>query len=92
MSYTITEHTRRQARKLGVTVKRSLRKGKKIAVFRNGKKLVDVGAIGYGDFPTFTRTKGKEYADKRRKLYKIRHNKDRHKVGTPSYWADKLLW
>jgi hypothetical protein len=92
MSYTITEHTRRQARKLGVTVKRSLRKGKKIAVFRGDKKLADVGAIGYGDFPTFTRTKGKEYADKRRKLYKIRHSKDRHKVGTPSYWADKLLW
>ena len=92
MSYTITDYTRRQAKKYGVTVKKSLRKGKKIAVFRGDKKLVDVGAIGYGDYPTFTRTKGKEYADNRRRLYKIRHNKDRNKVGTPSYWADKLLW
>ena len=91
MSYTITEHTRRQARKLGVTVKRSLRKGKKIAVFRGDKKLTDVGALGYGDYGTNLK-KGKQYADERRRLYKIRHNKDRHKVGTPSYWADKLLW
>jgi hypothetical protein len=92
MSYTITDYTRRQAKKYGVTVKKSLRKGKKIAVFRGDQKLVDVGAIGYNDYPTFIRTKGKEYADERRKLYKIRHNKDRNKVGTPSYWADKLLW
>ena len=91
MSYTITEHTRRQARKLGVTVKRSLRKGKKIAVFRGDKKLADVGAIGYGDYGTNLK-KDKKYADERRRLYKIRHSKDRHKVGTPSYWADKLLW
>ncbi len=78
--------------KLGVQVKPSKLKGKKIDVFKDGKKVASVGAIGYGDYPTFKRTKGKKYADERRRLYKIRHNKNRNKRGTPSYYADKLLW
>lgn len=101
MSYTITTYTKNQAKKLGVIVKRSTNKKKKIDVFKKVKdkdgkmvlkKLASVGAIGYNDYPTFIKTKGKEYADKRRKLYKIRHNKNRHNKGTPSYFADKLLW
>jgi len=35
---------------------------------------------------------GKEYADERRRLYKMRHEKDRNKVGSPGFYADKLLW
>jgi hypothetical protein len=92
MTYKISTHTKTQARKLGVQVKPSKLKGKKIDVFKDGKKVASVGAIGYGDYPTFKRTKGKKYADERRRLYKIRHNKNRNKRGTPSYYADKLLW
>ena len=92
MPYTITAYTKRQAKKLGVVVKPSKVKGKKIDVFKNGKKVASVGALGYGDFPTFKQTKGKKYADERRRLYKIRHQKNRNKKGTPSYYADKLLW
>ena len=39
------------------------------------KKVASIGAIGYGDFPTFKKTKGKEFADKRRIAYKKRHEK-----------------
>ena len=101
MPYTITDYTRRQAKKLRVIVKPSTNKKKKIDVFKKTrgkdgkmelKKVASVGAIGYNDYPTFMKLKGKEYADKRRRLYKIRHNKDRNKVGTNSYYADKLLW
>ena len=92
MSYTITNYTRRQAKRLGVTVKPSTRKGKKIDVFKDGKKVASVGALGMGDFPTFTKQKGKEFAEKRRKACKSRHQKTRTKVGTPSYYADQLLW
>ena len=53
---------------------------------------MSVGARGYGDYPTYMKEKGKEYADERRRLYKIRHNKHREKLGTASYYADKLLW
>jgi len=45
-----------------------------------------------GDFPTFKRKFGKEYADRRRKLYKQRHEKDRHIRGSAGYYADKILW
>ena len=92
MAYRIKQRTYRRARALGVTVKPSTRKGKKIDVFKKGKKVASVGAIGYGDYATFIQTRGKAYADKRRKAYKIRHEKDRKKGGTPGYYADQLLW
>lgn len=93
MSYKITSYTKTQAKKLGVKVASSKTKGKKIDVFnKEGKKIASVGALGYGDFPTFKKTKGNEYANKRRQLYKQRHEKDRHVKGSKGYYADKLLW
>jgi len=93
MPYRITSYTKRMAKELGVTIKPSTVKGKKIDVFdKKGKKLASVGALGYGDYPTFWRTKGKKYAESRREMYKMRHEKDRHKVGSPGYFADQLLW
>tara|TARA_R100001079_G_C4347921_1_gene109787 strand:+ start:251 stop:457 length:207 start_codon:yes stop_codon:yes gene_type:complete len=67
-------------------------KGKKIDVFKGDKKVASVGALGMGDYETFKKTKGLEFANKRRKAYKSRHAKTRTKVGTPSYYADKILW
>ena len=92
MPYKIKPYTKAQARKLGVQVKPSKVKGKKIDVFKNGKKIVSVGAIVYNDYPTYIQKKGKKYADERRRLYKIRHNKDRKIRGSAGYYADKLLW
>ena len=92
MSYNITNYTKRQAKRLGVVVKPSTRKGKKIDVFKDGKKVASIGALGMGDFPTFKKEKGIEFAKKRQKAYKSRHQKTRTKVGTPSYYADQLLW
>ena len=90
--YQITQYTRDRALVLGVVVKHSTNPNKKIDVFKNGEKIASVGAIGYGDYPTYMRTKGKEYADERRRLYKQRHSKDRNIKGTNGYYADKLLW
>ena len=39
MAYTITSYSRKQAKKIGVTIKKSKVKGKKIAVFKKGKKV-----------------------------------------------------
>ena len=78
MAYTITNYTRQQAKKYGVVVKPSSVKGKKIDVFKNGKKVASVGALGYGDYPTYMRTKGKEYAEKRRKSYKVKRGHRQH--------------
>ena len=97
MSYIIHQYTIDQAKKHGLTVKPSKLSGKKIDVFKNGNKVASVGAIGYGDYPTFLELerKGKKpkgFANKRRKLYKLRHEKNRNKKGTNSWYADKLLW
>jgi len=90
--YKITSYSKKQAKKLNVTLKPSTRKGKKIDVFKNKKKVASIGAKGYSDFPTYTKTKGKAYANKRRALYKKRHQKNRTKKGTSGYYADKILW
>jgi hypothetical protein len=97
MAYKITEYTKQQAKKLGVEVRPSLVKGKKVAVIKNGKKVADVGAIGYMDYPTYLdlETKGKYpkgYANFRRRQYKIRHDKDRRVPFSNGFYADKLLW
>ena len=76
---------KRKAKKIGVDVLPSTRKGKKLDVFKNGKKVASIGAIGYSDFNIHK-------DPKRRALYKKRHQKYRTRVGTPSYYADKILW
>ena len=92
MVYKISDYTINQAKKLDVTVRPSTDKKKKLDVFKNGTKLASVGAVGYADYPTHIRESGKEYADERRRLYKIRHADNRTKKGTPGYFADRLLW
>ena len=97
MAYNIKAYTKNQANKIGVTVKPSDLKGKKIDVFKKGVKVASVGAIGYKDYPTYMELekKGKVpkgTATKRRKLYKIRHKKDRNIKNSNGFYADRLLW
>ena len=82
----------RKARKIGVQVKASTRKNKKLDVFKDGKKIKSIGDVRYKDFLLYKKTDGTKKATERRRLYKIRHNKHRNKVGTASYYADKILW
>jgi hypothetical protein len=97
MAYKITKYTKDKAKKLGVEVKPSQNKTKKIDVFKSGKKVASVGARGMNDYPTYMdlEKKGKVEkgtATKRRKLYKIRHRKDKDVKGSAGFFADKLLW
>jgi len=97
--YSIKKYTYNKAKKLGVIVKPSTNKTKKIDVFlrtgsdgKKGKKIVSVGANGMNDYPTYIQKRGLAYAKTRRRLYRQRHERDRHVRGTPGYYADKLLW
>ena len=90
--YVIQPHTFKQAKKLGVKVKPSTSLGKKIDVFKDDVKIASVGDTRYSDYATYMQTHGKSYADERRRLYKIRHNKYRSNPYSNSYYADKLLW
>ncbi len=90
--YRIKQYTKNRALKIGVEVRPSKTKGKKIDVFKRGKKIASIGATGYGDYPTFLEKKGKEFADKRRILYKARHEKNRRVKWSNGWLADNLLW
>ena len=88
-------YTRRQARRLGVRVYPSTRQNKKLDVFcasGDRRYLVSVGAIGYRDYPTYWKERGKAYANTRRRAYKSRHESNRHRKGSAGYYADQLLW
>lgn len=88
--YNITNYSRKQAIKLGVTIRQSRRRTKKLDVYgKDGKYIVSIGDIRYLDYPSYINTKGKEYADKRRKLYKIRHKDN---IGLAGYYASNILW
>jgi len=90
--YEITNYTKAQAKKLGVEVKPSTNPKKKIDVFKKDKKVASVGAIGYSDYPHYIESNGMVYANERRKLYRIRHNKDLNKIGSGGFFAARLLW
>jgi hypothetical protein len=97
VAYKILPYSFRKAKELGVVIKPSSNALKKIDVFKDGKKVASVGASGMKDYPTYMEfeKKGyyeKGYANKRRKLYKERHEKDRHIKGSNGYYADKILW
>ena len=96
----ITAYTNKQAKRLGVIVKQSTDKTKKIDVFKlvgkgknkTLKKVASVGAAGMNDYPTFMQKKGLAFAKTRRRLYKMRHERDRHVKGSRGFYADALLW
>ena len=94
MPYNITKYSYDKAKKLGLEIKPSTRKGKKIDVFqrKNGAFINAIGDINYKDYPTYLEQDSKNYADERRRLYKIRHEKDRKVEGSKGWYADKLLW
>ena len=85
MPQTDIARAKERAKKLGVDVKASTRKHKKLDVFKNGKKVASIGDVRYSDYL--------QHGDAdRRKRYKARHEPFRHKVGTPSFYADQILW
>ena len=85
MPQTNISQAKKNAAKIGVEVKASTRKGKKLDVFKGDKKVASIGNLDYEDF---LQHKDKE----RQKNYKARHQKTRTKNGTASYYADKILW
>ena len=90
--YKISNRTKQKAKELGVSVKSSTKKNKKIDVVKAGKVVASIGHNQYKDFHVYKREDGIKKANERKRLYKIRHQKTRVKKGTPSFYSDKLLW
>ena len=85
MPQTVLSKARANAAKIGVTIKPSTRKNKKIDVFKDNKKVASIGDKNYEDFLTHN-------DEKRRNNYLARHAKTRMVIGSPSYYAWKILW
>lgn len=86
MPQTNLAEARRKAKKLGVTVKESTRKNKKLDVYsRSGEYLVSIGDLRYSDYL--------QHGDeKRREAYRKRHHKNRTVKGSAGYYASEILW
>ena len=100
MSYRIKRYTYNQAEKLGVQVKPSRTKGKKIDVFKKGIKVASVGALGMNDYPTYLEKEKKGIvsegtAGRRRKAYKIRHENSpllpQSSYETSKLWGENIV-
>lgn len=89
MVYEIQPYSFKKAKELGVTIKPSTKKNKKIDVFKNNQLLTSIGASGMNDYPTYLKNEGKTFAEERRKLYKIRHSKNK---GVAGKFASEILW
>tara|TARA_B100001094_G_C17648295_1_gene538370 strand:+ start:257 stop:532 length:276 start_codon:yes stop_codon:yes gene_type:complete len=90
--YKITNRQKEQAKKLGYDIKPSSVKNKKIDVLRQEKKIASIGDMRYQDYSMYIKSKGKEYADERRRLYKIRHKCDKSQRDTAKNLACNILW
>ena len=89
--YHILPYSYQQAKRLGVFIKSSENPKKKIDVFKGNKKVSSIGDPSYQDFPHYLQ-KDKALANDRRRLYHARHQGDSDKVGTPGYYASRILW
>jgi hypothetical protein len=89
MVYEIQPYSFKKAKDLGVTIKPSSKKGKKIDVFKNNQLVTSIGAFGMNDYPTYLKNEGKKVAEERKRLYKIRHSKN---TGIAGKYASEILW
>ena len=66
-------------------------KNKKIAVFKNGEKVADIGMLGYRDFHSI-KQKDRQEAEKAKKAYRARHgcDKDPGPKWKAKYWSCKF--
>jgi hypothetical protein len=90
MGYTITDYSKQQAEKYDVVIKPSKKKNKKIDVYKDNKLIASIGHKSYSDYGKFLESDGKEYADKKRNLYRKRHHKDLNSGN--GLWANRILW
>jgi hypothetical protein len=89
--YSITERSKKIAKENNLIISPSKDGKHKIDVFDKSKNFItSIGGLGYKDYPTYLKEQGKEYADNRKKLYRIRHKKDLNT--TRGKLSNLILW
>ena len=90
--YKITDYSKNRAKMLGVEIKPSKTKNKKIDVYKNGDKIASIGSIKNLDYPNHILKNGLDYANQKRKLYRKRHKNDINNKSGNGFWANAILW
>ena len=90
--YQITDYSKNRAKMLGVEIKPSKNKNKKIDVYKNGDKIASIGSIKNLDYPNHILENGLDYANQKRKLYRKRHKNDINNKSGNGFWANAILW
>lgn len=89
--YSITSRSQKIAKDNNLTIKPSKDGKHKIDVYDKNKNFISsIGAVGYKDYPTYLQERGKEYADNRKKLYRLRHKNDLNT--TRGKLSNLILW
>ena len=92
-NYNITNYSYDKAKQLNLIIKQSKNKNKKIDVYTiNNIFLHSIGDIKYNDYPSYLSTYNKQYADERRRLYHIRHQKNINVIKSKQFLSANLLW
>ena len=100
MTYIIRNWTKEQAKKINVNVYPANDNRHKLEVYdKNNNLLAKIGAIGYLDYAQYLDMEKADIisegsADKRRKLYYLRHKKEKgfYDPYSKSWLAKTLLW
>ena len=95
--YRVKTGQRLAARRLGVAIRPSTVKGKKLDVYKNGIQVASIGDIQYGDYWTYVQDEKYNRAPKgtaaqRRRLYKVRNANECAAKGTVGFFACRILW
>ena len=102
MVYKITEYSQNKIKELNEKLKTdafsiqpSKDKSKKIDVYLFDKVIASIGAIKMSDFPTFLKSDGEEFANKRREAFYARFKRIPNikdgKILT-MFWTRYILW
>ena len=92
-NYNITQYSYDKAKQLNLIIKSSKDKKKKIDVYTiNNEFLHSIGDIRYNDYTSYLSTYNKQYADERKRLYHIRHQKGINIINSKQYLSANLLW
>ena len=91
MVYLISKYSKDRAKELGVQIKPSSIKNKKIDVYLDGVKVASIGDVRYKDYPMYLQ-QDKQLAESRRKLYWIRHKRDINVPNSNGFYSAFILW
>lgn len=88
--YEITSRSKKIAKENNLILKPSNDGKHKIDVYNNKGFINSIGALGYKDYPTYLQEESKNYADERKRLYRLRHKKDLNTI--KGRLANLILW